>query len=366
MLPPLTAIPPDIVTPDDYRRYAAERMSPEAHAFLEGGAADEITLRRNREAFDRIFLNTRVLSRVAGGHTRLNLFGRDLAHPFVLAPIAYQRLAHPGGEIAVARAAAAFGACYTVAMLSSISVEEIAAAAPDAPRWFQLYFRRDRDFTLALVERARKAGCEAIVVTVDSLFAGVRHRARRAGYSRPDDVTCVHLADEPKSAKIDIPEDGSVVFDGVMALAPTWNDLRWLRTHTSLPILIKGITGPEDALRALDVGADGIVVSNHGGRALDSMPAGIEMLPRVAEAIGGRIPVLLDGGVSRGNDALKALALGADAVMIGRPYMRALASAGALGVAHTLKMLREELEAAMAMTGCRTLEDIGPQVIFRS
>lgn len=365
MLPPLDSIPADLVAACDYERYSAKILPPDIHAYLAGGAGDEITLRRNRDAFDRVFLNARVLSRVSGGHTRLELFGRTLESPFLLAPVGYQRLLHPDGEVATARAAAAFGSCFVVSTVSSVAVEEIAAAAPGAPRWFQLYFRRDRDFTLSLVRRAEAAGCEAIVVTVDSHFAGVRHRARRAGYAGAEDVSCVHLRDEPKAPPVDIDPGQSVVFDGVMAFAPTWHDLSWLRSQTKLPLVLKGVMTPEDALRALDTGMDGIIVSNHGGRAFDSPPATLEALPAIVAGVGGRFPILLDGGVTRGSDALKALALGADAVLVGKAYGHALAAAGALGVAHLLKMLREELEAAMAHTGCRTLADIDTRVIFK-
>lgn len=365
MIPPLTTIPADLVAACDYERYSAKILPPDIHAYLAGGAGDELTLRRNREAFDRIFLNARVLSRVSGGHTRLELFGRTLESPFLLAPLGYQRLLHPDGEVATARAAAAFGACFVVSTVSSVAVEEIAAAAPGAPHWFQLYFRRDRDFTLSLVRRAETAGCEAIVVTVDSHFAGVRHRARRAGYAGAEDVSCVHLRNEPKTPPVDIATGQSIVFDGVMTVAPTWHDIAWLRANTKLPLLLKGVMMPEDALRALDASMDGIVVSNHGGRAFDAQPATLEALPAIAAAVGGRFPILFDGGVTRGADALKAIALGADAVLVGKAYGHALATAGALGVAHLLKMLREELEAAMAHTGCRTLADIGQQVIFK-
>lgn len=357
------AIPPDAVSLADYERLAASRLDANAAAYVFGGAGDELTVRRNREAFDRLALWPRPLADVAGGDARLELFGAVHEHPIFLAPVAYQRLAHPEGEAATARAAGALGACMVVSTLTSVSPEAIAHAAPGAPRWFQLYFRPDRGFTESLVRRAEALGFGALVVTVDAPFAGVRLRERRAGFRLPPDVSAVLLAGEPPAPPYPNDADASPVFDGAMRAAPTWEDLARLRALTRLPLLIKGVLHPEDAARALDLGLDGVIVSNHGGRVLDGTPAALEALPGIVARVAGRAPVLLDGGVTRGTDVLKALALGARAVLIGRPQMHGLAVAGALGVAHTVRLLRDEFEAAMALTGCRTLADIGPGVL---
>jgi 4-hydroxymandelate oxidase len=364
--PPLDSIPRDIVSATDYERYAFERMDENARIYAACGAGEELTLRRNQDSFDRILLNTRVLSRVAGGHTRVNLFGKTFAHPLIIAPMGYQKLFHPDGEVGLARAAEATDSCMVVSTMTSVPPKEIAAAVPGSTRWFQLYFRRDRGFTKSLLERAEASGCEAIVITVDALFTGMRHRLRRVGFKRPLGVDAVLLAGEPATSHPEIKDGQSLVFDGVMPGAPTWHDIRWLRAQTSLPIVIKGVMTPEDAHIALDHGVNAIGVSNHGGRILDSMPSTLEALPAVVAKVGGAAPIFLDGGVRRGTDAFKAIALGATAVMVGRPVLYGLAAAGPLGAAHVLKMLREELEATMALTGCRTLADIGPQVIFKN
>lgn len=363
---PLGAIPHDVVCVADYARYAAARLTPELRAFVEGGAGDDRVIRRNAAAFERLALLPRVLAPVAGGHTRIRLFGHDYAHPLFLAPVASQRLLHPEGELASAAAAAAFDTPFVVTTLSSFPVEEIVAATPGAPHWFQLYFRRDRGFTLHLVRRMEAAGCQVILVTVDSLFPGVRHAARRAGFAMPDDAAYPHLVGEPRVAGPALTSESSVVFDGVMRVAPTWDDLAWLCANTRLPVVVKGVSAPDDARLALEHGAAGVLVSNHGGRAFAGAPATLDALPGVVAAVDGKAPVLFDGGVLSGEDAFKALALGATAVGVGRGYLRALAAAGPLGVAHTLKMLREELEATMAMTGCRTVADIGPHTLFRA
>jgi 4-hydroxymandelate oxidase len=364
--PPLDSIPRDIVSATDYERYAFERMDENARIYAACGAGEELTLRRNQDSFDRILLNTRVLSRVAGGHTRVNLFGKTFAHPLIIAPMGYQKLFHPDGEVGLARAAEATDSCMVVSTMTSVPPEEIAAAVPGSTRWFQLYFRRDRGFTKSLLERAEASGCEAIVITVDALFTGMRHRLRRVGFRRPLGVDAVLLAGEPVTPHPELNDGQSLVFDGVMVGAPSWNDVRWLREQTSLPIIIKGVMTPEDAHIALDHGVNAIGVSNHGGRILDSMPSSLEALPSIAAKVGGAAPVFLDGGIRRGTDAFKAIALGASAVMVGRPVLYGLAAAGPLGAAHVLKMIREELEATMALTGCRTLADIGPQVIFKN
>ncbi|MDZ7856375.1 alpha-hydroxy acid oxidase [Sphaerotilus sp.] len=347
----------------DYAALARHRLDDNARAYFEGGAADELTLAANVQAWRDIPLSARVLRPMAGAHTRVTLFGRTLAHPILLAPVAYQRLAHPDGELATAQAAAALQAGMVLSTQSSVPVEDIARIVctdPDAgPLWFQLYLQHDRGFTLDLVRRAEAAGCTALVLTVDAPVQGARDRERRAGFRLPPGVRAVHLDGllPPRPART-LAAGQSALFDGLLADTPTWDDVAWLRAQTRLPLLLKGMTHPEDARLAQSLGADGLVVSNHGGRTLDTLPATAVLLPRIADAVGASLPLLVDGGIRRGTDVLKALVLGARAVLIGRPVVQALAVGGAHGVAHVLRLLRDELEIAMALTGCTSLDRI--------
>lgn len=359
MLPPLNSIPPDVVALADYERLARERMTPDAWAYFSGGSADELTLQWNRDAFARLRLRGRVLGGFPeGGHTRVKLLGRTLEHPILLAPVALQSLAHHQGERATALGAAATQTTMVVSTQASIALENVAHAAGGAPWWFQLYIQQDRGFTEELVRRAEKAGCEALVVTVDAPVNGVRNREQRAQFNFP----AIKMANLQGCRP---PEPGPGLCGGLMAAAPTWADIEWLRARTKLPLILKGVTDPADAKRAVEAGAAGIVVSNHGGRTLDTLPPTIELLPAVAEAVDRKVPLLLDGGVRRGTDVLKALALGATAVLVGRPYVHGLATAGAIGVAHVVRILRAELEVAMALTGCPTPANIGPDVVLK-
>ncbi|QTS87399.1 alpha-hydroxy-acid oxidizing protein [Ectopseudomonas khazarica] len=363
-LAPLQQIPADIAAVGDYQAYARERMSEQAWAYLAGGAADELTLQDNRQAFDRLRLRSRVLQDLRGGNTRLRLFGQDYEHPIFVAPVAYQKLAHADGELACVLGASALRAGMVVSTQASIELETIAAQA-QTPLWFQLYIQPDRDFTAALVRRAEAAGYRALVLTVDAPVSGIRNREQRAGFALPAGIEAVNLRGMRPLAVSADPSASSLLLGGpLLNAAPTWADLAWLRAQTRLPILLKGILSAADAEQALAAGVDGLIVSNHGGRTLDGLPATIEALPEVAAAVQGRVPVLLDGGIRRGTDILKALALGADAVLVGRPCIFALAAAGAVGVAHVLQLLRAELEVAMALTGCADLASIGPQTIW--
>lgn len=363
-LAPLQQIPADIAAVGDYQAYARERMSEQAWAYLAGGAADELTLQDNRQAFDRLRLRSRVLQDLRGGNTRLRLFGQDYEHPIFVAPVAYQKLAHADGELACVLGASALRAGMVVSTQASIELETIAAQA-QTPLWFQLYIQPDRDFTAALVRRAEAAGYRALVLTVDAPVSGIRNREQRARFALPAGIEAVNLRGMRPLAVSADPSASSLLLGGpLLNAAPTWADLAWLRAQTSLPILLKGILSAADAEQALAAGVDGLIVSNHGGRTLDGLPATIEALPEVAAAVQGRVPVLLDGGIRRGTGILKALALGADAVLVGRPCIFALAAAGAVGVAHVLQLLRAELEVAMALTGCADLASIGPQTIW--
>ena len=367
---PGEAIPPDVVALADYEAHARARLDDNAWAYLAGGAGDEITLRANRSAWDDIRLLPRVLQPLAGGHTRVELLGRTLAHPVLLAPVAYQRLAHPLGEIGSALAASAQGAGLVLSAQSSVALEEVAAAVRDdptrGPLWFQLYLQPDRGFTQALVQRAEAAGFEALVLTVDAPVNGARDRERRAGFRLPPGVSAVNLAGAPPAAARALAPGQSALFDGLLTSAPSWADVEWLRGVTRLPVLLKGVLHEADARQAASLGLAGLIVSNHGGRTLDTTVSTAWALPRIVDALADAaarasaaegaqaLPVLVDGGIRRGTDVLKALALGARAVLLGRPYVYALAVAGAHGVAHTLKLLRDEFEIAQALTGCAT------------
>ncbi len=361
----LVRIPPEIAAPWDYAPYARDRVSDAAWAYLDGGAADELTARRNAAAFEALTLRTRLLADLSAGHTRLELFGETLDHPILLAPVANQKLAHPDGELATATAAAAINATMVVSTQANFTLEEIAAAS-GGPLWFQLYIQHDRDFTAALVRRAEAAGYRALVVTADAPVSGLRNREQRAGFAFPPGVAPANLAGMPPVPRQQAAPGAAPLFgSALLAAAPTWRDLAWLRTLTRLPILLKGVMSAGDALRALDEGMDGVIVSNHGGRVLDGQPATIEALPEIAAAVAKRAPLLVDGGIHRGGDIFKAIALGATAVLIGRAYVQALAAAGAPGVAHVLHLLRAELEATMALTGCATLSEIDSSRIWR-
>ena len=366
-IPARHTIPPGLVTLADHEQHARTQLDDNAWAYFSGGAADEISLRANRTAWDALPLWPRVLRPLAGGHTRVPLLGRTLAHPILLAPVAFQRMAHPDGELAMAYAAAALGAGVVLSTQASVSVESVAQAVlPDpgrGPLWFQLYLQPDRGFTQALVQRAEAAGYEALVLTVDAPTSGVRDRERRAGFRLPSGVGPVNLAGLQTPASPPLSPGQSALFDGLLHHAPTWDDIAWLQSITRLPVLLKGVLHPADARQAVSVGAAGLIVSNHGGRTLDTAPATATALPRVVQAVGGAVPVLVDGGIRRGTDVLKAMALGASAVLVGRPAVWGLANAGAAGVAHVLRLLRDELEVAMALTGCATLAEATPALL---
>ncbi len=359
----LARIPAAIAAAADYESYGRERVTAQAWAYMTGGAADELTVRDNEAAFARLALHTRVLRDLSGANTALELLGCALPFPILLAPVAYHRLVHPDGEMATVLGASAMGAGLVVSTQASVLLEDIARAAA-APLWFQLYIQHDREFTVDLARRAEAAGYRALVVTVDAPVTALRNREQRAGFAMPPGIEAVNLRGMRPAPAQSGAAGGPVLLGGpLLAAAPTWDDLAWLRSKTRLPILLKGIMGAADAVRAVDAGMDGVIVSNHGGRILDGQPATIDVLPGIAEAVGGRVPLLLDGGIRRGADAFKALALGAKAVLVGRPYVWGLAAAGATGVSHVLHMLRAELEVTMALTGCRDLSAITPDLV---
>ena len=337
----------------DYESLARERLPVPLLAHLAGGSGEGAPVAENRAAYARHAIVPRLLVDVSRGSTRIRLAGREYAHPFLLAPLAHQRLVHPRGELATARGAAAADACMVLSTLSSFRLEEVATVA-DGAKWFQLYFQSRREDTLVLVERARNAGYEALVVTLDAPVQPPNLAALRAGFRLPADVVADHLPAPALASG----HEGSRVFQGLMARAPAWADLEWLVSNAGLPVWVKGVLDGDDARRLVDAGADGLVVSNHGGRALDGAPASLDALPAVRAAVGDDVPLLIDGGIRSGADAYKALALGADAVLVGRLQAYALAVGGALGVAHLLRTLREELEVCMALTGCATPAEV--------
>lgn len=355
-------VPPDVVCAFDYERHARQRLSDNAWAYVSGWAGDGITLRRNREAFDRLALSGRVLGDMRGATTAGELFGMALPFPILLAPVAFQKLVHPDGELATALGASACGAAMCVSAMASATLEDIARVA-QAPLIFQLYMVGGREVALSLVRRAEAAGYQAVMITVDAPIAGVRNVEQRAGFTLPPHVYAVNLEGAAKPASRAGPGE-SPVFKGLLDDAPTWGDIEWLRRQTKLPLIIKGVIHPADAGRAVELGLDGVVVSNHGGRTLDTLPASLDALKAVAARVKGRTKILMDGGVRRGTDVLKALALGADAVMVGQPLMHALAVAGPVGVLHMLTVLHAEFEVAMALNGCAALAEISENVLW--
>ena len=340
---------------------ARQRLSQMAYDYVRSGGADEITMRENRLAFERLRLAPRVLADVSQLDTRISLFGTEHEHPIMLAPIAYHRLYHPEGELGTARGAGAAGAVMVVSSFTTTAIDEIARNTR-AAIWFQLYVQRDRAFTKDMVQRAVAAGCKAVCLTVDTPVLGCRYG--QLSFGLPSSLECVHLRGLSLKSSVPTHSMGGI-YDPIFDPSFNWKDLEWLRTVAGVPVLLKGVLSPEDGRRAIDYGVDGIIVSNHGGRNLDLLPATIDALPGVAEAVAGRIPVLLDSGIRRGTDVLTALALGAKAVFVGRPYIYGLAIAGARGVERVISILRDEFQRAMALTGRRSITEIDGTVLWK-
>ncbi|RKE23360.1 alpha-hydroxy acid oxidase [Streptomyces sp. TLI_171] len=338
---------------DDYRVLAHRRLPSEVTDFIEGGAGGERTLAANRRAFDRVVLRPRVLVDVSAVDTTTELLGARLATPIGVAPTAYHRLAHPDGESATARGASAAGALYVVSVFASRTLEEIAALST-APRWLQLYWLRRRDVLAGLVDRAAAAGYRALVLTVDAPQLGRRHRDARNGFAIPPGVAAVNV-DPALMASAHRPGAGrsALAVHTAEAVDPsvTWADLAWLRARSELPLVLKGVLTAQDAALAVEHGVDAVLVSNHGGRQLDGAAAALDALAEVVDAVGGACPVLFDGGVRSGGDAFAALALGARAVLLGRPVLWGLAAGGAAGVAGVLGLATGELAHTMALAG---------------
>ena len=348
----------------EFEMAARTRLPREAYDYYAGGANDEITLRRNREAWSEIALHYPVLRDVSSRDTSTTILGERISFPVMVAPTAFHRMACAEGECAAARAAGRAGTVMVVSTLSTTTIEDIAAAAT-GPLWFQLYIYKDRGATADLIRRAEAAGCRVLVLTVDAQVWGRREANVRNSFKLPDGLTVANLADYAKEMfPAGIPGSGLAAYVSQM-LDPTlsWRDLAWLRGQTKLPLLLKGIVRADDAKLAVEHGADGIIVSNHGGRQLDTAPATIEALPCVVDAVKGKIPVLIDGGVRRGTDVVKALALGAQAVLIGRPILWGLAADGEEGAFRVLEMLKAEFDLAMALCGARNVGEIDKSLL---
>jgi 4-hydroxymandelate oxidase len=342
---------------DDYQTLAKAKLPAATFDYITTGSADEITLRDNMAAFQRIKILPPLLTGVSEADPATIVLKQRVALPILLAPVAAQAMYHPQGALAAARAAAAAGTIFAVSSSVGHSVEEVAAAS-EGPKWFQLYVPKDRAVARRIVERVERAGYQAIVVTVD--LGEWKDADRRNRFALPKQMLVKHLRDAGFDEVTDEMSYQDVLRFNERAwdFSLSWAFFDWLRSITRLPLVIKGVLRSDDAKRAVSIGLDGIIVSNHGGRRLDGMPASIERLPAVVEAVGGHAEVYMDGGVRRGTDVLKALALGAKAVLIGRPYAWALAADGEAGVHHVLEILRAELVNAMITTGCPTVREI--------
>ncbi|MDP9340842.1 MAG: alpha-hydroxy-acid oxidizing protein [Actinomycetota bacterium] len=350
------------ITLAEYEERARATLPRMAFDYFAGGAEDEWTLGQNRAAFSRYALRPRVLVDVSSRDAATTVLGQEVSLPVLVAPTALHALADPEGEVATARAAAAAGSVMILSSLSSRTLEEVAEAG--GRRWFQLYVQRDRDFTAGLVKRADAAGYSAIVLTADLPVVGARDRDVRNDFQLPGDVRYANmLVQRPPEGR----GSGLAAFIGFQGdPSLSWEDVSWLRSLTGLPFVLKGVVRADDARRAVDAGFEGIVVSNHGGRQLDGAVSSMDALPEVVEAVGDAADVLVDGGVRRGSDVLKALALGARAVLVGRPVLWGLAVDGEDGVRRVLDLLRAELDVAMAIAGCRSVADATPDLVARA
>jgi len=327
--------------------------------YYASGADDERCLRENCAAFERLALHYRVLVVVARRELATTVLDHELAMPIIVAPTAFHRLAHEDGELAAVRGAGDAGTLFILSTLSNTTVEDVVAAA-SGPVWFQLYIYRDRAATEALVRRVEAAGCRALVLTVDAPLLGRRERDVKNRFALPPHLGVQNMFAAGYAPVVALGSDSGLAayFANLLDAGLTWEAITWLRSITKLPVLVKGIVRADDAARAVDAGAAGIVVSNHGGRQLDASPATIDVLARIVDTVAGRADVLLDGGVRRGTDVVKAIALGAKAVLVGRPVLWGLAAGGRAGVAHALGMLRRELDLAMALCGCPDIASI--------
>jgi isopentenyl diphosphate isomerase/L-lactate dehydrogenase-like FMN-dependent dehydrogenase len=342
-----------LLTVDDAERLAEQAVTPEAWSYIVGGAGDERTLRWNREAFSRFRLRPRVLIDVSSVSTETTVLGTSVSMPALVAPMAFQQIAHEEGEVAMARGAAAAATLMCVSTVATATPADIAAAAPKAPRWLQIYVFRDRGVSDDVIEQALEAGFSALVLTADLPVYGIRHREERMGFEAPEDDVPAIVAARARGGE----KEGHHSL-GLLESGLEWDYVTELRERWNVPVVVKGLVTAEDADLACQYGASGIVVSNHGGRQLDGAIASLEALPEVVEVVGDRAEVFLDGGIRRGTDVAMALALGARAVLVGRPALYGLAFGGSKGVEQVLEILREEIENALALLGCRSPAEV--------
>jgi len=350
----------------DYAQAARTQLDPVVFDYYAGGALDEITLGENHAAYDRLRLQYRVLAGVTAADLTTTVLGQAVSMPILVAPTAFHKMAHADGETGAARAAASAGTVFILSSLSNTAMEPVFAACT-GPRWFQLYIYKDRGITRELIARAEAAGAQAIVLTVDAPVWGTREKDVRNGFKlRPglsvENVVPAGKGDFPKVEGSGLAAYVNSMFDGSLS----FRDIEWLCANTRLPVIVKGVCHPDDALRSADAGAKAVVVSNHGGRQLDTCPATIEVLPEITEALAGRIETYVDGGVRRGTDVIKALAFGARAVLLGRPVLWGLAVDGEKGVANVLELMRREFSDALALCGCSRVGQVSRELIWRN
>ena len=358
---PLDAIPAYIQTIHDYQQQAQRHVPEDVWGYLNGGAMHELSVQNNCQQFQNIQLIPRHLNDLTQGNTRFHLFGLEYPHPIFLAPIGHQALFHTQAEAASALAAEVMQSNIILSTFSNTAMDELTHHNPY--KWFQLYWQGSREKSLALIKQAEQSGYRALVITVDAPHVGIRDRERKLFFQLPKDMQHPHTPTHLSFP--DVSPSESQLFQGLMQIAPKWSDIAWVIANTQLPVILKGILHPADAQKALDYGVAGIIVSNHGGRIVDTTISPLVALEKIRAIVPADYPVLFDGGIRRGTDVFKAIALGANAVLIGRPYIYGLATAGALGVAHVIRMLKEEFEITMALMGTATIKDINQDYIYR-
>ena len=359
ILAPLNQIPPHLQTLADYEIQAQKHLSDMVWQYLQGGAMDEQSVSDNLQQFQNIQLVPRLLNDLTQGSTEIEILGQKFPHPIFLAPIGHQQQFHPDAEAATALAAEVLGSNIVLSTFTNTDMRHLKQENP--LKWFQLYWQGDRDKSLALVKLAEQQNFKAIVITVDSPHTGIRDRERRVNFQLPEGMQHPHTP-----AHIPLPElkaHQHPVFEGLMQIAPKWADIEFIIANTDLPVILKGVLHPKDAQKAVEIGVKGLIISNHGGRVLDTSISPLRALENIKAVVPAEFPLLLDGGIRRGTDVFKALAMGASAVLIGRPYIHGLAVAGALGVAHVIKILKEEFEITMALMGTATTSEINQDYI---
>lgn len=359
VLAPLSQIPPHLQTLADYETQAQKHLSDMVWQYLQGGAMDEYSVRDNRQQFSKIQLVPKLLNDLTQGSTEIEILGQKFPHPIFLAPIGHQQQFHPDAEAATALAAEVLGSNFILSTFTNTDLRHLKAENP--LKWFQLYWQGEREKSLALVKLAEAQNFKAIVITVDAPHTGIRDRERRVFFHLPENMQHPHT---PTHIPLpELREDQHPVFNGLMQIAPKWADIEFIIANTHLPVILKGVLHPADARKAIAIGVKGLIISNHGGRVLDTAISPLKALAKIKSVVPADFPLLLDGGVRRGTDVFKALAIGASAVLIGRPYIHGLAVAGALGVAHVIKILKEEFEVTMALMGTSTPNDINTDYI---